>query len=190
MKRSVFGYLAIALKVLFAVAIFAFLDYALPSRQTVRVTNTYNKITEVGSNAMFYASENTGTVERGAGMRDIWFIDTVLPNGKVRVFRNEDTGLVWPPYFKYDSSNLHAQATGAISPAEAPQWYSLTSYGWRSTLLSIYPNAISLKLVSGPDERPLNWPALLVLTLIGAGLLLVGRIWAHLRGRVSGFFKK
>ena len=62
------------LGVLFGIAVFLFLDYALPSRQTVRITNTYNRLTSVtASNAIFYASDNTGTVENAAGQRDVRF---------------------------------------------------------------------------------------------------------------------
>ena len=39
----------------------------------------------------------------------------VIDGGKVIVYRNEATGWVWPPYFKYDSSNLQAEATNLKS---------------------------------------------------------------------------
>ena len=43
------------LGVLFGIAVFLFLDYALPSRQTVRITNTYNRLTDIGANRIFSA---------------------------------------------------------------------------------------------------------------------------------------
>ena len=49
---------------------------------------------------------------------DVRFIAAVRPNGKPFVYRNEDTGWIWPPYFKYDSSNLQAKATDLRSTAE------------------------------------------------------------------------
>ena len=171
------------LGVIFGVAVFLFLDYALPSRQTVRITNTYNRLTEIGANAFFYASPDTGTVQNAQGQRDVRFIDTVRPNGKPYVYRNEDTGWIWPPYFKYDSSNLHAQATDLKSTAADPRWVNVTSYGWRISWLSIYPNAISVRPVAGPDVRPFNWPAQLILALIGAFLFLIWRMWNQFRER-------
>ncbi|RCW80020.1 DUF1523 family protein [Paracoccus lutimaris] len=171
------------LGVIFGVAVFLFLDYALPSRQTVRITNTYNRLTEIGANAFFYASPDTGTVQNAQGQRDVRFIDTVRQNNKPYVYRNEDTGWIWPPYFKYDSSNLHAQATDLKSTAAAPQWVNVTSYGWRISWLSIYPNAISVRPVAGPDVRPFNWPAQLILALIGAFLFLIWRMWNQFRER-------
>lgn len=86
-----------AVGVLFGITVFLFLDYALPSRQTVRITNTYNRLTDIGANAIFYASPDTGTVQNAAGQRDVRFIDTVRPGGKPYVYRNEDTGWIWPP---------------------------------------------------------------------------------------------
>lgn len=171
------------LGVIFGVAVFLFLDYALPSRQTVRITNTYNRLTEIGANAFFYASPDTGTVQNAQGQRDVRFIDTVRQNGKPYVYRNEDTGWIWPPYFKYDSSNLHAQATDLISTKTDPQWVSVTSYGWRVAWLSIYPNAISVRPVASENDRPFNWPAQIILTVLGALLFLIWRMWNQFRER-------
>lgn len=175
--------LQIVLGVLFGVLVFLFLDYALPSRDTVRITNTYNKLTDLGWNEMFYASADTGTVQNAQGLRDIRFIDAVRPNGKPYVYRNEDTGTIWPPYFKYDSSNLHAVAGDLRSTAEAPKWVSVTSYGWRISPLTIFPNAISIRPVAGPGDHPLNWPAMLILGVLGLFLLLLWRMWNQFRER-------
>ena len=178
-------YAKVALGVLFGVAVFLFLDYALPSKNTVRISNTYNRVTPITpSNALFYASENTGTVENAAGQRDIRFIEAVRPNGKVLVYRNEDTGWVWPPYFKYDSANLHAEATVLRSPASDPQWISVTAYGWRIPWLTAYPNAVSVKLVGSPDEQPRNWAALIVCAALLMLLALIWRMWAQFRERM------
>ena len=175
--------LQVVLGVLFGVLVFLFLDYALPSKDTVRITNTYNKLTDLGWNEIFYASPDTGTVQNAQGLRDIRFIDAVRPNGKPYVYRNEDTGTIWPPYFKYDSSNLHAVAGDMRSTAEAPKWVSVTSYGWRISPLTIFPNAISIKPVAGPTDRPLNWPAMVVLAVLGALLVLFWRMWNQFRER-------
>ena len=171
------------LGVIFGVAVFLFLDYALPSRQTVRISDAYNRMTDIGANAVFYASPDTGTVQNAQGQRDVRFINATRPNGKPYVYRNEDTGWIWPPYFKYDSSNLHAQATDLKSTAADPRWVNVTSYGWRISWLSIYPNAISVRPVAGPDVRPFNWPAQLILALIGAFLFLIWRMWNQFRER-------
>lgn len=177
-------YVKVFFGVLLGVIVFAFLDYALPSKNTVRISNTYNRLTTVTpSNAIFYASEDTGTVENAAGQRDIRFIDTVRPNGKVFVYRNEDTGWIWPPYFKYDSSNLHAEATNLQSTAGNPQWVSITAYGWRVPWLTIYPNAISIDTVAGPNDHPRNWGATIICAVLLMFVLLIWRMWAQFRQR-------
>ena len=93
-------YARVVAGVLFGVLIFALLDYALPSQNTVRISNTYNRLTAIPPSAsIFWASDSTGTVENAQGQRDVRFIDAVRPGGRVFVYRNEDTGWVWPPYF-------------------------------------------------------------------------------------------
>lgn len=177
-------YFKVVIGVLFGVAVFLFLDYALPSKHTARITNTYNRLTSVdAANAIFYASEDTGTVQSTSNQRDVRFIDTVRPNGKVFVYRNEDTGWIWPPYLKYDSANLHSEATNLKSTNADPQWVSITAYGWRIPWLSIYPNAISIDTLSGPNERPRNWPAMIVLVVLFVLLMLLWRMWVQFRQR-------
>ncbi|TWI36802.1 DUF1523 family protein [Paracoccus sulfuroxidans] len=171
------------LGVIFGISVFLFMDYTLPSKQTVRITNTYNRMTDIGANQIFYSSPDTGTVQNAAGQRDIRFIDTVRPNGRVYVYRNEDTGWIWPPYFKYDSTNLQSEATNLVSNAANPEWVSVTSYGWRISWLSIYPNAVSVHPVAGPDARPFNWAAQIVLLVLGFLLFLLWRMWNQFRER-------
>lgn len=159
-----------------------FLHYTLPQHDIVRVTNAYNRLTTVGANWLFYASPDTGTAE-GAETRDIRFIDAVFPDGDVIVYRNEDTGWVWPPYFKYDSSNLQAEATNLKSGEEAPKWVSITHYGWRFPFMSIYPNAVSMTPVAGPDVRIIPWVNIIVLTTLLFLYIMLRRMWAQFRER-------
>ncbi|AUH32479.1 DUF1523 family protein [Paracoccus tegillarcae] len=177
-------YIKVVFGVLLGVFVYGFLDYTLPSKNTVRITNTYNRLTYISpSNSIFYASDDTGTVENAQGQRDIRFIETVRPNEKVFVYRNEDTGWIWPPYFKYDSANLHAEATNLRSTSADPQWVSITAYGWRLPWLSVYPNAISIDTVAGPNDHPRNWGAVIASALLLLLLLLFWRMWAQFRQR-------
>jgi Protein of unknown function (DUF1523) len=159
-----------------------FLHYTLPQHDIVRITNTYNRLTTVGENWMFYASPDTGTAE-SAATRDIRFIEAVFPDETVIVYRNEDTGWIWPPYFKYDSSNLQAEATNFKSAKETPQWVSVTHYGWRFPLLSIYPNAVAMKPVAGPEVSIVPWVNIVILTLLAVGLYMLRRMWIQFRER-------
>lgn len=161
-----------------------FLHYTLPQHDIVRITNTYNRLTTVGSeNAWAYASPDTGTAE-STTTRDIRFIDTAFADGSVMVYRNEDTGWVWPPYFKYDSSNLQAEAGNLKSTEAAPKWVSVTHYGWRFPFLSIYPNAVSVKEVAGPDVQIIPWVNIVVLTALAFALFMLRRMWLQFVERV------
>lgn len=156
-----------------------FLHYTLPQHDIVRITNTYNRLTTVGTeNSWAYSSPDSGTAE-AATTRDIRFVDTAFPDGTVMVYRNEDTGWVWPPYFKYDSSNLQAEATNLKSDAVNPKWVVVTHYGWRLPILSIYPNAVAVREASGPDEQIIPWVNIVVLVLFLFIVIMIRRMWAQ-----------
>ena len=86
-----------------------FFHYTLPQRDIVRVTDTYEKRIDFGENSIFWASADAGNAETMVN-RDVFFIQTRRANDTVMVYRNEDTGWGWPPYFKFDTSNLQAEA--------------------------------------------------------------------------------
>ncbi|MCA3485780.1 MAG: DUF1523 family protein [Rhodobacter sp.] len=159
------------------------LHYTLPQRDIVRITGTYNRLTTVGENSLFYATPDAGTGESTV-TRDIRFIEAVRPNGRVIVYRNEDTGWVWPPYFKYDSSNLQAEASNLKSPADAPVWVAVTHYGWRISWMSIFPNAVRLRVVDGPDTSLFPWVNIVILTALAFLLFMVRRMWLQFRERM------
>lgn len=161
-----------------------FLHYELPQHDIVRITNTYNRLTTVGSeNAWAYASPDTGTAESTV-TRDIRFIEAVFPDNSVIVYRNEDTGWVWPPYFKYDSSNLQAVAGNLKSTEAVPKWVSVTHYGWRFPFLSIYPNAVSIREVAGPDVTIIPYVNIVILAALAFLLFMLRRMWLQFRERM------
>ena len=170
------------LKVLLALLVLAAFHYNLPQRDIVRITGTEILRKDLsGWTGMFYAAAQSG--EAQTQNRDLRLINAVRANGKVSVYRNEDTGFNWPPYFKFDSSNLQAEAEDAVSNKEAPEWYILRHYGWRNTFWSIYPNAVSLKPISGPDVRLIPWFNIVFL------LVLAALSWA-IYVRVRGFWAR
>ncbi len=164
-------------RIIILLIVAGFLHYTLPQHDIVRITNTYNRLTTVGSeNSWAYSVPDTGTAE-STTTRDIRFIDAAFEDNSVIVYRNEDTGWVWPPYFKYDSSNLQAEAGNLKSVQSAPKWVSVTHYGWRFPFLSIYPNAVSVKEVAGPDVRIIPWVNIVVLIALALGLFMIRRMW-------------
>ena len=147
--------------------------YTLPQHDVVRVTEVYNRITTVSwANSMFYASPDSGTAETANG-RDIRFISAAFSDGAPMVYRNEDTGWIWPPYFKYDSSNLQAVA----SSLKGDKWVMVTHYGWRIPILSIFPNAIRITEVSGPDYTYFPWLNLVIIALLLGLAFWIRAMW-------------
>jgi hypothetical protein len=162
----------------------AFLHYVLPQRDVVRIVGAEPVLTELGGwNSVFFARPDNQAANTSTS-RDIRFINTVSGNGRTRVYRNEDTGFLWPPYFKFDSQDLQTEALNFISNADDPRWVVITHYGWRSNLLSIYPNAISIRAVDGPDAQFFPWLNLIILALIMLGLFMIWRMIERFKDRV------
>jgi Protein of unknown function (DUF1523) len=173
------------LRILAVLVLGLFLHYTLPQRDIVRIVDTGNRITQIGANWIFYSIEDTGTGAETNTTRDIRFIDAVFEdNQSVMVYRNEDTGWFWPPYFKWDSSTLQAEATNLRSTNAAPQWVAVTHYGWRIPLLSAFPNAISITPVEGPDVQLIPWVNILLLSFIAFLVFMGRRMWLQFRERM------
>ncbi|MEO0389562.1 MAG: DUF1523 family protein [Pseudomonadota bacterium] len=162
----------------FWTTIAAFFHYTLPQKDIVRVTETENRRIDFGDNSLFWAAPDTGADQTRVD-RDVFFIQTVRANGRVMAYRNEDTGWGWPPYFKFDTFNLQAEAADLRSTSANPQWALLTHYGWRNEFFSIFPNAISIKPVQGPDaSKGIPWVNIVVLTLFA---MVAYTIWVRWR---------
>jgi hypothetical protein len=163
-----------------------FLHYTLPQRDVVQVINTYNRLTQIGGNWMFYSIEDTGTgAETTATTRDIRFIDAVFPDGSTTMtYRNEDTGWLWPPYFKWNSSTLQAEATNFKTSPEKEQWVAITHYGWRMPIFSIFPNAVKITPVEGPDVRLIPWINIIILTILAFLVFMIRKMWLQFRERM------
>lgn len=160
-----------------------FAHYTLPQHDIVRIVNTYEERQDLsGWTTMFWQGPDNGSTT-GDQTRDVQFIQAVRPNGKSIVYRNEDTGWGWPPYFKFDTANLYTEANDAISTKAAPEWVSVTHYGWRSELLSIFPNAMGIKPVAGPDVTIIPWANIIILTVLFLFVVTLYRMWQQFRQR-------
>ena len=95
-----------------------------------------------------------------------------ISDEKTLVFRNED--MAWPPYFKFDSSDLSGKAIDWSDKNPRPV-VLLTYYGWRIPFLSMHPNATSLKQVD-PNYRHIPW-----LNIIVIGLLVIVLIYLKIK---------
>ncbi|MDG4649896.1 DUF1523 family protein [Roseibacterium sp. SDUM158017] len=166
-----------------ALLIGAFLHYTLPQRDIVRINGTEIIRTDFsGLNRIFYAQGDSGGAQ--VDSRDLRLINTVQADGDVMVYRNEDTGFGWPPYFKLDSADLQAEASNLVSSSADPVWVAVTHYGWRSRLLTTYPNAISLREVAGPEVTLIPWLNIVILLILAVVLFMAWRIWERFEDRV------
>lgn len=162
--------------------VFGFLHYTLPQHDIVRIVGTENRRIDIGENSWFWAGPDVGTA--ASPSRDIYFINAVYPDGSTMEYRNEDTGWGWPPYFKMDSSSTQTQAKDLISTSAAPIWVSITHYGWRNQLFTIFPNAIAMRQVDGPDVTIIPWVNIVLLVVLLGLVLLIRAMWRQFHERM------
>ena len=173
------AYVKWTLITLWWIVVLAFLHYTLPQNDIARITDTYEKREDIGSNALFWTRGDAGAAQQDS--RDVFFIQTRRAGDDIMVYRNEDTGWGWPPYFKFDSSNLQAEAADLRSTGDDPRWVAIRHYGWRLEFLSVFPNAMSIKPVAGPDVTIIPWRAILTLLVVGAILWAIWVRWRRFR---------
>lgn len=145
--------------------LFAFLHWSLPQYDVARILGT-----EIKRQTVEATNPQGEAVTR---TEDVRYISTARPDGTVFVYRNQDTGWGWPPYFKFDSANLAAEAENHVSTKENPEWYVIEHYGWRITLFSMFPNALSIEPAEGPDQTIVPWFSIAVYAGVLALLLYV-----------------
>lgn len=176
------GYVRWGLTLVFWGLIAAFLHYTLPQNDIVRIVNTYEERQELNDwTRLFWSRPDAQT--QNLTNRDVQFIQAVRPNGDAIVYRNEDTGWSWPPYFKFDTANLYTEANDAISTKDTPEWVAVRHYGWRNQFLSIFPNAVSLKPVAGPDVKITNWHSIIILIVLAALFWAIYVRWRRFKAR-------
>lgn len=142
-----------------------FFNYALPSRDIVQIVGTDVKRVDISGGSSQDVGANANQTH------DVRFINTVSQSGKTHVYRNEDTSWGWPPYFKFDSGDLNAEAQAFAKLDGA--WVAVTHYGWRVKIFSVFPNATKIKPVDGPDVTLIPWFNIVFLTIVAVLALLV-----------------
>ncbi|MDQ2094105.1 DUF1523 family protein [Rhodalgimonas zhirmunskyi] len=182
-----------AIKVIVLVFFLSVLHYVLPQHDVGRITSTEIIRTDFnGMNRLFYAQADSGASELttrdlrliNAEIKKTWFLGFgQRESTKVMVYRNEDTGWIWPPYFKFDSSDLQAQAAAEMSNKQNTQWVVITHYGWRNKYLTIYPNAIGVRPVDGPDVTVIPWFNIFFFVFLLVAFGFARAVWAQFRQR-------
>lgn len=158
------------------------LHYTLPRHDVVRIVGIENRRVSFDGNSFFWSRASISNAADNT--RDVRFIQAVRPNGRPMVYRNEDTGWGWPPYFKMNSANVQATAQDFVSSADNPKWVIVTRYGWRNEFFSIFPNVLRLRAAEAPDQSVFPWSALIILGALTALTAWLVLLWRRFRLRV------
>ena len=164
----------------FWVLVGAFFHYTLPQHDIARISDTETRRVDFGENSIFWSSPDSGNAT-GQVNRDVFFIQTIRDNGRPMVYRNEDTGWGWPPYFKFDTNNLQTEAADLRSTSENPKWVAIKHYGWRNEFLSIYPNAVDVRRIDDPEATIIPWTNIIVLTVLALLFWAIYVRWRRFR---------
>jgi len=120
-----------------------FCAYSLPSHIKVHVTGT--EVTRMDKELP----------DGRANTFDVRYVMAEDLDGEPHMFRNQDTGWGWPPYFKFDTGDLAAQANNYAVEGKG-EVVLIKYYGFRIRILSAYPNILSMETVSA-DYQPVPW---------------------------------
>ena len=152
-----------------ALAYVVFCAYSLPSHIKVHVTGT--EVTR----------KNAESRDGQTRPYDVRYVMAEDLDGGPHMFRNQDTGWGWPPFFKFDSGDIAAQANNyAIDHRE--EVVLITYYGFRIRMLSAFPNIISMRAVPA-DYQPIPW---FTIFFVFAHVILVGVIVTFVRHFKAG----
>ena len=136
--RKFLKYFFISVIFIFHLCIAAAINYSMPSYDVTKVTGVEVKRVDKDG-PITKANPADGPT------RDVYFINTQHENGKVMVYRNEDTRWGFPFYFKFGSANLQALAQAFGNEEKIVE---IKYYGWRLTMFDEFPNALSVKEVT------------------------------------------
>lgn len=162
--------LGLGLLLLMALMIALLFSLYLPRTEKVFVTGSEVKRTDV-----------TPDDTTDARTRDVRYIQTKLAkSGETKVFRNEDTRWGWPPYFKFNSTDLSGEAI-SIAQKQPDAVVLVTYYGWHSNIFGLFPNLVSLQVVPASYEHfPLFNVVFVSAFCLGCLILIFG-----VRGRIK-----
>jgi len=147
-----------------------FFHYNLPRTAVVQISGTDIKRVDKAVDATDKESRTEEQVTTAHQTTDVRFINSVSRKGKPMVFRNQDTGWGWPPYFKFHSADVAAKAQAFAIDKDEP-WVLVKYYGWRFTVFSAFPNVLKLKQV---DKDYTHIPIFNIVFFI---LLLTVALW-------------
>lgn len=136
MKQK-FKYAALILGLLLLLPIAGGFVQYLPTATKVHIIGTEVKRLEL----------TPASGSRAATFEDVRYIQAQdVATGSDIVFRNVDTRWGFPPYFKFDSPEVGAEAQ-RIARDQPEAIVLVTNYGIRSEVFDFYPNVVGLQIV-------------------------------------------
>ncbi len=139
--RKFFKYFLFIVVFLFHGFMFSVVNYVFPHYDVTRVTGV--EVKRVDKDGPITKSNPAD-----GPTRDVYYINTQNDDGKIMVYRNEDTRWGFPFYFKFGSANLQAEAQALGNDNKLVQ---IKYYGWRITMMDEYRNATSIKEITADD---------------------------------------
>ncbi|EEX51009.1 Protein of uncharacterised function (DUF1523) [Pasteurella multocida] len=146
--RKFFKFFFLTVIFLFHAVLFATVNFVTPSYEVTRVTGVEVKRVDKDG-PITKANPADGPT------RDVYFINTQNSEGKIMVYRNEDTRWGFPFYFKFGSANLHAEAEALMHDHPKVQ---IKYYGWRLVMFDEFRNAVSIK--AAEENESAGYPIL------------------------------
>src|SRR3984893_17742859 len=155
LRRILFG--SVIALLVYACSV-AFLVYFIPYREGLRIVGTETR-------------RPISTSKSDKTTHDVFYIYAEdLETKQPRVFRNEDTRLGFPWYFKYNSAELQALAQ-SIAGERAT---ALLRQSWRIKIPSIIPIVTNIKRAAPNEEPPIPWFNLGFAAVVIGGTALLG----------------
>ena len=139
--RKFFKYFLFIVVFLFHGFMFSVVNYVFPHYDVTHVTGV--EVKRVDKDGPITKSNPAD-----GPTRDVYYINTQNDDGKIMVYRNEDTRWGFPFYFKFGSANLQAEAQALGNDNKLVQ---IKYYGWRITMMDEYRNATSIKEMTADD---------------------------------------
>ena len=136
--RNFFKYFLFIVVFLFHGFMFSVVNYVFPHYDVTRVTGV--EVKRVDKDGPITKSNPAD-----GPTRDVYYINTQNDDGKIMVYRNEDTRWGFPFYFKFGSANLQAEAQALGNDNKLVQ---IKYYGWRITIVDEYGKATSGKEIT------------------------------------------
>ncbi len=156
LRRILFG---AVIALLVYVGSVAFLVYFIPYHEVLRIVGTDTR-------------RPISTSKSDKTTHDVFYVYAEdLETKNPRVFRNEDTRLGFPWYFKFNSPELQGIAQ---SIADERGTALFTYYGWRIKIFSMLPNVTNIERAAPDEKPPIPWLNLGFAAAVIGGTALLG----------------